>query len=240
VAAGVVYVSGGELFAFSAATGQQLWASPVGHGKSITAPTVDPAANIAVVGVADSGVLAGRFDAFNATTGAPRWSFKTDAEVQTPAVISDGVVYVGDNGGYNGIGSSIYALAEQSGAVLWRRNFGQTALGVTETVAVAAGTIYATLQVSNTLMLYALDATTGRARWSRAAVTDRSPAVSNGLLYLAGSDSTERNHLLVIDPSTGATVRDVILATHPEGTPAVLNGNIYVPSSTGLYDYTRA
>ncbi len=110
---GVVYVSttdggtssnltSGGVSALDASTGNLLWNHTVG---SIDQSSPAVANGVVYVGSDISGpnpsnrTDSGNFYAFNATTGAIIWSYKTGEAVLSSPAIANGVVYVGSNDG---------------------------------------------------------------------------------------------------------------------------------------------
>jgi outer membrane protein assembly factor BamB len=222
VVSGVVYAGGTKLFAYDETTGTPLWSAPLGSGSASSAPAVDTAANEAVIGSMSDAVYA-----VNTTNGDPDWTFQTANEVVATPVIANGIVYVGDLSG------NMYALNEQTGAVVWTVNVGPSSEGFPTQVAVAAGTVYATTAFQQ---LYAFDAATGHQVWSEPVNSDRAPIVANGLIYLLGRNSTGPD-LSILNTANGATDGDMALPTNTIGSPTVINGDVYVGSTTGLYEY---
>ncbi|HEY0754517.1 MAG TPA: neprosin family prolyl endopeptidase [Ktedonobacteraceae bacterium] len=128
VANGIVYAPSnktGTLDAFSAQTGQGLWA--YNNNSSPGSPAV---AN-GIVYIGDDGNV----DALDAYTGALLWYYQTTGlNVGEPAV-ANGVLYVASLSGY------VYAfLASTGGSPLWAY---QVSSGIRSDVAVAAGMVYA-------------------------------------------------------------------------------------------------
>lgn len=104
VANGIVYVGAfdGNIYAFNAATGAQLWATALdGPSEYANASVAD--------GVVYIGTYVGTAYALNAATGAVLWSTGTGAAIQTGPVIADGQVYISSGDG------TITAYAPQAG-----------------------------------------------------------------------------------------------------------------------------
>ncbi len=135
--------------------------------------------------------------------------------------ITDGVVYVPN--------SSLYALNESTGALLWS----YTAQCFDSPV-VAKGVVYDGSCDGN---VYALDATTGAVVWiySTGAADSYAPAVANGVVYVGDSSyngvvyAGAGNDVYAVDANTG-----VQLWSYPTGDwvggPAVANGVVYASS----------
>jgi len=117
----------GNVFAFNATTGSQLWSySPTPTGALAT----HGYANRGVaVGDGNVYVLNGASDlvALNAATGTVKWSVATVPDAvkrgyyeSTAPLFYDGVVYVGSSGGDSGVRGYEAAFSAKTGAMLWR------------------------------------------------------------------------------------------------------------------------
>jgi outer membrane protein assembly factor BamB len=99
------------LKASNVSTLTNLWTSSTGFLTPFAAPVVDQ-------GLVFQSEYAccpapSEVDAFDATTGALRWTFPTSTSVTASPAVSGGVVYAGD---YDG---TLYAIDEASGSLLW-------------------------------------------------------------------------------------------------------------------------
>ena len=197
VSGGAVFVGGrdGFVYAFSAADGARRWrsipfasihevggieSSPAVAGGLVYAFLWDLTSNPAVV-------------AFDAATGAVRWSTPVHSDVVTSSpAVAHGTVYVG-HGSFVGGGffsGGVVALDALTGDEEW--TFAGAQDYVTSSPAVAAGVVYV---VSWDGRLYAVDATTG-ALLRRVAIpalfpgSESSPAVADGRVIVAGAGRT--------------------------------------------------
>ncbi len=167
---GVVYVDCSDgLCALNASTGAKLWSAAA--GPLYSPPAV---ANGVVYGGCSDGLCA-----LNASTGAKLWSFAagtydSSGSLVSPAV-ANGVVYVASNDG------NLYALNASTGAKLWSYASGACCIA---SPAVANGVVYD----SDAASLYALNASTGAKLWSYAGVGSNSPAIVDGVVYLASGN----------------------------------------------------
>ena len=191
-AAGTVYVGGakGNLLALHAGTGRPRWR------QRVAPPGVDVVVAPAVAGgVVYMGSLDGGLYALDARTGRVKWRHNAGEQVGAAAVAAGGAVYVasqigniaaGFKGGY------VTALNATTGAVRWRR---RTREAINSELAIAGGVIYVPAD-----SLYALDAATGRVRWTYKEPDIKSPAVSGGMVY-CGNFQGEEVH--AVDAATG-------------------------------------
>jgi len=219
VANGLVYVASGDgnLYAFNAATGAVAWSAPTGS-TALSSPTI-------VDGIVYVGSGANLL-AFNALTGAPQWTAAVSGQINysSPAV-ANGLVFIAD--GFFGAGN-LYAFRTSDGTLAWSAPTGG---GIFSSPAVANGTVYI---ASGDGKMYAFDAKTGVARWSKlfdqGGGEHASPAIANGVVYCASSD----DHLVAFNATTGAIVWNITTGFGTaSSSPAVANGVVYVGADTG-------
>ena len=110
---GTLYVGSfyGTFYAFDGRTGAQHW--------NASAALMNNFRSSAALGLNGSLVIVGNRDglvrAYDAATGALRWSFATRGEVaSSPVISSQGVVFVCSDDGY------AYAINASNGALVWR------------------------------------------------------------------------------------------------------------------------
>jgi outer membrane protein assembly factor BamB len=160
--------------------------------------------------------------AFDAATGAPRWT--SSSQVQSFAgAISKGTVYLGTSSG-------VMALRVSSGHVLWSDG-GCNGQQVNAPPIVANKTVYAGL---NDPELIALEAATGACRWEGLARMSydggSSPALSNGVVYVG--DDTGR--LWSADAGDGS------VRWHAAAVGIYSNANVSTPIATHRRAYASA
>jgi outer membrane protein assembly factor BamB len=175
VADGVVYVVNyiGAVIAYSADSGQLLWAKQVApDGTTINAaPVVE--GDVIYISAHN-----GRLYALNRANGSVRWSAPTGKYNHSTPALADGILYVGSDG------EGITAIDANTGAVRWRHS----ALGSVRTSpAVANGVVYLGAADGK---LYALDARSGAVLHSRQVAPvgqlfSPSPAVADGVVYVS-------------------------------------------------------
>jgi outer membrane protein assembly factor BamB len=214
VANGVTYVGSfnGNLYAFDAKTGKQLWFYATGAGVFRSSPAV---ANGVVYIQNSNGIL----DAVNATTGVLLWSY-TVSDVNSvtsnssPAVAQD-VVYIGGK-------NNLYALNAATGALLWSYTTGGI---VASSPSVVNGVVYFGSDDAN---VYALSASTGDLLWKYATrgAVESGPAVVDGVVYVGSVD----NNVYALAAGTGSLVWSYATQSFVYSSPAVANGVVYFGS----------
>ena len=210
---GVVYIGSDDqnLYALNAATGAKLW-SHTTQARVLSSPAV--ANGLVFIG---GGLTSANLIALNAATGALVWSFNSPIAGimdSAPAVVN-GVVYVG-------IASGFYAFNATTGAQLW--SFNSSPL---TSPAVANGIVYF---CGFDLVVHALNASTGASVWSYQAdgEIDSSPAVANGVLYVATGSTPLGGKLIALNASTGALLwSSGTPSDRMRASPAVVNGLVY-------------
>jgi outer membrane protein assembly factor BamB len=214
VANGAVYVNaGGEVYAFDALNGAQLWVSP-------TRPVYG--APVVANGIVYVGGRTDRVFAFEAQTGALLWDVSVEWGSSRPTV-ANGVVYIAE-----GSGGDLTALDATSGRRLWSAQLGGSACFWWDPPPVVANSVvYA---ASGDDHVYAYDATTGVSLWStptRHGIC-RDLAVADGILY----GVSYGGFLYAFDAQTGAALWEFDLGHHPSS-PTVANGVVYISRDTG-------
>jgi outer membrane protein assembly factor BamB len=168
--------------------------------------------------------------ALDAASGALKWKFKTGDVVHASPAITDGTLYVGSWDSY------FYALDAVTGAEKWRFKTGEdpdihNQVGIQSSAAVAGGVVYFGCRDSK---FYAVDANTGKERWSfsnKGSWVIASPAVLDGKVYFATSD-TGLFHAL--DAKSGAPVFTVDFKHWPLfSSPAIAGDTAYIGSHQG-------
>jgi outer membrane protein assembly factor BamB len=206
VADGTVYFvsSAGSLAAVDAATGEPKWVYAVEHerrfearglhGYGPAAQTIPDAWDIYVSSPAVVGdrIYFGSGDG-NVyavdTHGVLQWKFETGNVVHASPAVANGIVYVGS---YDG---RFYAIDAATGQQRWMFQGGvdpaiHNQQGFQSSACVADGTAYVG---SRDAHVYALDAATGRRKWdypTSKSWVNATPAVRDGLVYAATSDSS--------------------------------------------------
>lgn len=248
VSGGVVFFGSydSNFYAVDAATGQLKWKFKTGgerrfaathlHGGEPAAETMpDPFDFFLSSPVFSQGaVYFGSGDtniyALDAASGTLKWKFKTGDVVHASPAISDGVLYVGSWDSY------FYALDASTGNVKWRFKTGEdpeihNQVGIQSSAAVSGGMIYFGCRDSK---FYALDAASGKLAWSfpnKGSWVIASPAVLDGKVYFATSDSAL---LHALDAKSGAAIFSLDNKQWPMfSSPALAGGYLYIGSHEG-------
>jgi outer membrane protein assembly factor BamB len=188
------------------------------------------------------------------------WSRGIGSLVEFPAVVSDGVAYVGN---YKG---TIYALSMRNGRYVWRYDppggkmasspaiWGDALVvhgmdGVVRVLDRATGALRRQVVIGSPIesspvvrggidyfgawngRVYALDLRTGRLRWSLSSGHKiTSSAALHGRRLYIGDYG---GRLLALDAGSGRLLFSRAVNGRVYGTPAVARGRVFVPSSTG-------
>jgi len=168
--------------------------------------------------------------ALDAATGALRWKFKTGDVVHASPALANGTLFVGSWDSY------FYALDAATGKEKWSFKTGEdpdihNQQGIQSSAAFADGIVYYGCRDSN---FYALDAATGKKLWAfpnKGSWVITSPAVSDGRVYFATSD-TGLFHAL--DAKTGSPIFSIDFKHWPMfSSPAIAGEFAYIGSHDG-------
>jgi outer membrane protein assembly factor BamB len=243
VADGSLFVGSlGKLVALDTADGDSLWEETIetpgssgGFGCSIPASAVAIFGNTAVVGEL---VYAGGYDgmvyAYTVDSGASRWVYPRSGNlgyvIIGGTVASQGRLYFSTAGGV------VYALNATTGDFIW--DYDEIGGDVWATPVLDGETLYIGSFNKN---FYAIDATSGQAKWQQPFTTSgpiiASPVVSGNIVYIASFD----RHIYALDKESGQLVWQFPVADGAGDKPdkwfwaglVVHNGNIYAPNMDG-------
>ena len=225
----VVYVGSddGNLHAIDAQDGTHRWQVRLGDRVPSSPAVVGGLVYVGSMDDTDDG-YDGNFYALSAEDGTERWRFSgTGAILSAPAVV-DGVVYIGSEN------QTLYAVNAEDGTERWRFSTGE--YGIYPSPVVANGVVYVSsgdpLVRGGGTDLFALNADTGTERWRFSAgyVIAASPAVVDGVVYIAGMDLL---HALNADDGTERWRVD--LDSELWNSPAVVNGVVYMGTDSSLH-----
>ena len=179
----------------SSHTGQSNYKGPQTNTTKWTYKgiTVYGSAVIGSSGTIYVGSYSGKLYAFN-PNGTVKWTYTTASNILgSPAVGKDGTIYISD--WYN---STLYAI-NPNGTLKWAYNIGYCNYG-SSTVIGSNGIIYIPVTTDTTGILYAINSTNGKVKWTynTGAIYGSSAAIgSNGTIYIADSNGV----LYAINPS---------------------------------------
>jgi len=168
--------------------------------------------------------------ALDAATGTLKWKFHTGDVVHASPAISDGTLFIGSWDSY------FYALDAATGKQKWRFKTGEdhtiyNQVGIQGSAAVMDGVVYFGCRDSN---FYALDAATGEKKWAfnnKGSWVIASPAVQDGKVYFATSDSSM---FYALDARSGAPVFSLNFKGWPMfSSPAIAGHMLYIGSNAG-------
>ena len=222
VANGVVYAASDKLYAFDAATGALEWSADTGGPVLFSSPTV--VGGRVYVGAFDQATLAGPLEAFDAASGTRLWTAITFGDIEGAPVVVGSSVYVAS-------GFGVEAFDAATGATVWTK---VTISDVLTTPVVADGLVYISAQAGT---VQALDAATGATVWTTSVLTRAeqfefsSPALANGVLYVAGSDAVgSGGQLWALNSATGAVLWSSAVERDVLASVAVVDGHLYAAS----------
>jgi outer membrane protein assembly factor BamB len=234
--------SSGALVALDALSGKIRWRFPM-DAPVRSAPAI-----------ADGMVYAASMDgavvAVDAADGTERWAFTgAMGSLDTQPWLSDASPAVA--GGHVFIGSSageIISLDAKTGTEAWRS---ATDGGIVNTPVVAHDTVFATGVTTDDFgsnpsatRLYAMDASTGKARWTRElqrtagygapGILNTSPAVVDGMVVVAGIGDGSRE-LRAFDAASGESRWTFAAIGAVESPPSVVDGTIFIGANNATF-----
>ena len=247
VDAGVVYFGSydGKFYAVDAASGQLKWKFATPGERRFTAKHIhgslpggeampDPfdcylSSPVVSGGNVYFGSGDGNVYALEAASGKQTWKFQTGDVVHASPAIADGTLYIGSWDSY------FYALDAATGKEKWKFKTGEdheiyNQVGIQSSAAVADGIVYFGCRDSN---LYALDARTGEKKWAynnKGSWVIVSPAVKEGKVYFATSDSAL---FYALDAKSGAEAFSLKLTWPTFASPAIAGDRLYLASEDG-------
>lgn len=164
--------------------------------------------------------------AFDASTGARRWVVDTCAEYNYPVSAKDGVVVVGTASNVCGEARTLWALDQQTGAVLWRNRLG-TNTGAESPPQIIGNRV---IIEANDYYLYAFDLHSGAALWTSAT------------RYFSGACASSLDRASLLCPA-GSVIVKLDLATGQSlrywttGSTAVTSNVVVIPGGALFVAY---
>jgi eukaryotic-like serine/threonine-protein kinase len=164
------------------------------------------------------------------STGTLRWKFQTGDVVHASPAIADGVLFIGS------WDSFFYALDATTGKQKWRFKTGEdpvihNQVGIQASATVADGIVFFGCRDSN---LYALDSATGQQKWvfnNKGSWVISSPAVKNGNVYFATSDTSL---VYALDAKSGSPIFSLKFQGWPFfSSPTIASNTLYIGSHSG-------
>jgi outer membrane protein assembly factor BamB len=180
------------------------------------------------VGISGDASDNGAVVALSGTTGARLWNHTTGPVDSSTPVLDHGVAYVGTD-------TSILALSMQDGKQLWSYTTPNTTpqRGGTAVIGVANGLVFG-MTIQDNPAIYALDASTGKARWTYKTSDMLEQAyLLDGVIYASTSQpnchcSTPPITLLALNASTGSVKWKTAPSSEYFYIRQVANGLLYI------------
>ena len=219
--------SGGMLMALDAATGKELWKSPLAGNWIVESSPVVADGKVYVSGDG------GNMFAFDAASGKKLWQAKpAGGWMHSMPMIAEGKVFMGYGGGI------LVALDADTGKEIWRHKSSDSSYihgGTTgSTAAYANGTVYMGFPDGN---IGAFDAKTGSVKWKHRTNGGiiSSAAISGETVFIGSNDG----HLYALDSITGQPLWQHEIGTWVASSPAISGNTLVVGALDGnLYAYT--
>jgi outer membrane protein assembly factor BamB len=223
IARGMVFVTttttnqAGTIIALNAHTGATIWSANVGGTYGSGTAAYD-SGKVFVVN------FDGLMKAFDAATGNLLWSVNLPGQYAftSPPTAVNGIAYTGGAGS----GGTVYAVNETTGEVLWTMPVEN---GDDSSPAVTQGKVFVSYACPQS---YAFDAITGQQLWHHDSCCEggggATPVVHAGQVYVREDYCTPGTSGLVLDATTGATIRGF-----NSDTPPAFIGNLGVFLQSG-------
>jgi len=247
VSNGTVYFGSydGNFYAVDAVSGQLKWKFQTGgerrfagrhiHGIQPVAETMpDPfdfylSSPTVWNGAVYFGSGDGNVYALDTASGKLKWKFHTGDVVHASPAIADGKLFIGS------WDSFFYALDASNGKEKWRFKTGEdheiyNQVGIQSSAAVMDGVVYFGCRDSN---FYALDAATGQKKWAfnnKGSWVITSPAVADGKVYFATSDTAL---FYALDAKSGAQLFSLKFKWPMFSSPAIAGDLLYMGTHEG-------
>jgi outer membrane protein assembly factor BamB len=207
----------GAIYGFNALTGERLWRGNTG------AVNHNSAAAAGENGLVYYGNGGGRILAFDGATGTIAWSKQLGLGVFRTPVLAGDTLYAA---GYD---ATIFALDAATGEERWR--YVADPYGFITPPAIANGLVVFAVQEQQVV---AVDAATGAVVWTVDLPALPAPAIAGTVVYILDAAS----NLVMLDLATGQELgRSVIALAGLNAPPVIVDGTLYIGSSTGVTAY---
>lgn len=216
----VLLASPQAVYAVDATSGAQVWRFPLENNNDLHAFETAPAVNADRIIVASGAKLVLALDP---ATGVEAWRYSDPNQLTKTAAVS---MSAADGRSYSAIGTTLRALDNENGKVLWQFAGGDEFWG-------APATSTATIYVPNMdHKLSALDAVTGALRWERSfpGALAATPALADAALYVG----TLSRALYAVNTSNGKDIWVHETQGFVWGTPLVTADRVYFGDLDGI------
>jgi len=213
--------SDGYLYVLDAKTGKEQYKIRTARAITSSPAIVD---NVLFFGSND-----GYLYAVNPSTGDPIWKplYNAGNSINSAPVIADGLVFVTTND------NSLHAVVQANGRFRWKQHFPYRVEG--DSVVYADSTLY----VPGGPRLYALQPTSGLARWERAVDDDivAPPVADNGIVYVIAQDPKGDGSILyAIRSNNGRDYwpKPAMLPLQPAAAPTLAGDVLLIPTNNNI------
>ncbi len=216
----ILLASSQAVFAIDAVSGAQLWRFPAENNSDLQAFESAPAVNVDRIIVASGNKMV---LALSAATGVEAWRYQDPNQQTKIAAVS---LSAADGRSYSAIGTTLRALDNEQGTVLWQFAGGDEFWGAPAT---SADTIYVPNMDHK---LSALDAKTGALRWERSfpGALAATPALADAALYVGNLSRA----LYAVNAANGKDIWVYATQGFVWGTPLVTADRIYFGDLDGV------
>ncbi len=163
---------------------------------------------------------------------SPTWSVTLNGAVSYPLIAGGKVFVITGNPGASGTSSSLYALDEQTGSIVWGP-IAISGLGVWSSHAYDNGTLFV---INFGGVLRSFSAATGQAGWSTTLPGlysfNSPPTAANGIVYVGGGNS-----LFALDESNGNVLWANGVMNGDNSSPAVSSDGVFVSYPCQVYKF---
>ena len=224
-----VFVTGSELYAVDAATGDTQWRFGA-EGRATTSPTVAEETVLVAFRSDTSETDQVSFDstlyAVDTSNGREKWQFDLGNRSPSDPTVANGLVYVVGNAEGRDV---LYAVNTATGEEEWQFDLGE---GIQPTSPTVAGDfVYIVGDSGGDGVLHSIDTTTGEGQWARRFSMDGStqapPTVADDTVFIIGG----RGVVYAVQVATGQQRWRFDTGGQPPSPPTVVDGTLFIASS---------